>query len=108
MDNSSFHRFADDALEHLASTIEESDKQGVLDIDFVNDVLTIILKDDSEYVINKHSASEQIWMSSPFSGAARFSMIENKPHRWVDRKDNDLFNLLESELTHHANIKLKL
>lgn len=107
MESSEFISFVDEILENLSETIEEADKDYVLDeIEFHDGVLNIILEDGRQYVINRHTPSRQIWLSSPVSGAGHFSYTEQQ--HWVDSKGRDLFQLLGEELKKVAGLNLPL
>lgn len=95
MELSEFITLAEKTLQQLSDTLEEADPEGALDIDFNNGILTIELPDGGQYVINRHNASGQIWLSSPKSGASHFSYQERE---WVDSKGNRLKALLQKEL----------
>ncbi len=72
LQESDFHQQADAYLESLFEQIEQQDEDGGLDIDLQDGIL-LIEGGGHEFVINKHSASQQIWMSSPLSGGLHFS-----------------------------------
>jgi frataxin-like iron-binding protein CyaY len=63
LDDGSFARLADDALAGLMERIEEilGDRA---DVDLREGILTIDLGEGGRYVINKHVANPQIWLSS--------------------------------------------
>lgn len=103
MDITLFHNKADIVLQHIVEVIEESDKEYSLEIDFFNGILTITLPSQHAYVINKHEASRQIWLSSPQSGAHHFAHQPEKDS-WLDSKGKSLYSLLSEEFKHAANI----
>lgn len=70
MDESAFHKRADQLLARLNATLEEGLAEA--DIDLRGGILTIELEDGRQYVINKHAPTRQVWLSSPVSGAAHF------------------------------------
>ncbi len=81
-------------LESLAETLEEQLPDD--DIDFASDILTIIRADGRQYVINKHAPTQQIWLSSPNSGAWHFVWEQGQ---WRDtRQQQALTTLLMQEL----------
>lgn len=95
MENYEFLLLAEKTIENIANAIEEADSDYTLDTDFIDGVLTIILPDGGEYVINKHDASAQIWVSSPISGARHFSYDNDE---WQDNNNDNLFDVLREEL----------
>lgn len=65
-----FHPVADQMLTQLADFFDSSWPEA--DVDLLGDALTVILPTRKQYVINKHGVTQQIWVSSPFSGAHHF------------------------------------
>ncbi len=72
MEESAFEELAGETLEHLFDALDEA-IGGDADVDFEGGILTIELEDGRQYVINKHTASQEIWVSSPVSGAAHYA-----------------------------------
>lgn len=105
MDDSMFHAEADSMLEHLVNAIEEADEDGVVDAELQGGVLTITLEDGKEFVINKHLPTQQIWVSSPVSGASYFH-YDMRLHRWVDDDEHRLTKFLAGELHDVAHIEI--
>lgn len=62
-------------------------------------VLNLVAGEAGTWVLNKHSASKQMWLSSPVSGPRKFYFDEGRG-RWVDERDPGLAlqALLEEEL----------
>lgn len=73
MDDSSFEKLANATLKALMAAIEDAMPDALEDIDLQGSVLTLELVDGGTYVINKHAANREIWLSSPKSGAAHFA-----------------------------------
>jgi len=71
MDASAFNDVAEKALDDLFTAIDASVGDHV-EVDFDNGILTIELPDGGQYVINKNAASQELWVSSPLSGAAHY------------------------------------
>jgi frataxin len=96
LDDRRFSQLADDTLAGLMESIEDilGDRA---DMDLQEGVLTIDLDEGGQYVINKHVPNRQIWLSSPFSGAAHFSY---DPQRgWVGTRTGEtLHTLLQREI----------
>ena len=107
MNKIEFHKLADSEINDLLTRIEEQDTNGILDADILDEILTITLPDNKQYVINKQSYVQQIWLSSPFSGAYHFDYSVDK-NMWLTRKNDDLRRLLSSELTNNVLIKFLL
>ena len=79
----------------IIDTIENQDEDGLIDIDFHGDILNLIT-DKGVFVINKHSAIQEIWLASPISGAYHFRYIDNQ---WKSKANLELFLILERELS---------
>ncbi len=93
-----FIQTCEDSLIKLSETIEELDKNSKLDVEYSDGILNIVIEETSQtYVINRHSASQKIWYSSPLSGADYFSFDE-KFETWVDSKNEELSKKLFAEL----------
>ena len=103
VDDNTYHGVSDETLEGIAEVVE-----AVLDAGVVKDgetelsagVLNIELQGgDAIFVLNKQSPNQQIWLSSPVSGPARFNLDLDRS-QWVDARnvDSELLNLLTTEL----------
>lgn len=98
MSEQNFHNNCDAFLEKLSQQIENNDKNSKLDVEYSDGILKIIVEASSQtYVINRHSASQKIWYSSPLSGADYFSFDANSV-KWLDSKGEELSQKLFSEL----------
>lgn len=97
MDSTKYETLAENTLHEISELLENSDEEGELDIDYLDGVLKIILPDNKEYVINKHLASQKIWMSSPKSGASYYVLNENS-NKWLTADGIELFTILKKEL----------
>jgi frataxin len=76
-----------------------------LECELESGVLSLIMPDDKEYVINKHAPSKQIWVSSPYSGAGYF---EYNGQNWVPKrseaaKGRTLFEFIKDEVLQHLS-----
>ncbi len=103
MNKAEFHKLADNEINDLLARIEEQDESGIIDADILDDILTITLPDKKQYVINKQSYTQQIWLSSPFSGAYHFDYNSDK-NMWLARKEQELRALLSQELSRYLPI----
>ena len=61
MDEKEFARRAAEALARLDDALRDVD--GV-DSDLAGDILTLEFEDESKFVVNSHSAAQQIWLSA--------------------------------------------
>lgn len=91
-------------LEDLFEELELIDENSMLDIDYSDGILNIIIeKSQQTYVINRHSASQKIWYSSPVSGADYFEFDADK-NRWLSEKGFELKTKLLNELKTLINL----
>ena len=94
MDEADFETLAEATLATIARVIEDSGAD--VDVELQGGILTLELADGRQYVINKHVANRQIWLSSPISGARH---CEPFGGRWRDTRDgSDLAARLAGEL----------
>jgi iron donor protein CyaY len=99
MTEQDFYTLAEAELTKLADDVEKMDKNSALDIEYSDGILNIVVESTNQtYVINKHSASQKIWYSSPISGADYFSFDANSS-KWLDANNSDLATKLFTELT---------
>jgi iron donor protein CyaY len=107
MDETRFLELSQNALMELCDLIDNNDEKSIFDVEYSDGILTIEIFDkDKTYVINKHSASEKIWYSSPISGADYFSFDEESKE-WRDKNDKELSSILINELTKNFNFNFK-
>lgn len=82
-----FYNLVNHFLENLYNKLDQryGDKA---DVDLVDGVLKLTLDSGQQIIINRHLASEELWMSSPISGGSHY-----KPHsdEWLDTKSNESF-----------------
>jgi|SRR6516164_4217184 iron donor protein CyaY len=97
MDETQFHAFADASLQHYAEALEPAYDSGMLDeLELDNGILTIIA-DGKTLLLNKHTASRQLWLASPFSGGHHFSFHPQRED-WELTDGTTLDDLLAREL----------
>lgn len=103
MSDKNFEKSALKALSYITDSVEESDKEYILDVDYQSDILKIE-SPKGPFIINKHSAAGQVWLASPISGPYHF---DPKDSKWINRDDIDLYELLNNELSEFIDIELK-
>lgn len=86
MDRKQFVRASATALERIDEGLADLDLDE-LDVDLAGDVLTVEFTDGTTYVINAHSAAEQIWMAAEKT-AWHFDLDETSGN-WVAAKSGD-------------------
>ncbi len=96
--DSSFAALGKKTLEDMLDAIEGG-LGDYMDVDLVGGILTIELDEGGEYVINLHAPNQQIWMSSPVSGASHYE-YNDADDTWVSTKGaGALFGILAAELS---------
>lgn len=80
LDEARFHTLAGKTISALADAVDE-DLGDDLDVEEQNEILTIVLPDGGQYIVNKNAPLCQIWLSSPKSGAWHFEWDE-ATERW--------------------------
>jgi iron donor protein CyaY len=103
MDDKNFEKLASNTLTYITNVIETKDKECVVEVDYLSDILKIETS-KGPFIINKHSAAGQIWLASPISGPYHFSPLGSK---WINRDQFDLFDILNTELKQFVDIELK-
>lgn len=94
-DQSRFDALADAFLSALAEQIE--DAVDSVEVDLINGILTVETEDRRSFVINKHGPNQQIWLSSPISGASHFDHADG---RWIGTRGGaELIAVLSADLT---------
>lgn len=107
MEETKFLELSEKALITLADFIENNDDKSIFDVEYSDGILNIeVFASRKNYVINKHSASQKIWFSSPISGADYFS-YDNESQKWLDKNSEELSKILLNELTKNFNFNIK-
>ena len=94
-----FQNLAKKTLDDIFNIVEK--KSHDFDVDFEGENLIIEI-DNSTFVLSIHNPTQQIWMSSPVSGAHHFEPKEvGNNYQWISTRDNsiDLFDRLDKELS---------
>jgi frataxin len=76
MDENAFEQVAEEYLEALADMVEDQDEGGALEAELQGGILTIALESGQQFMVNKHTPSQQIWLSSPISGGWHFDFAD--------------------------------
>jgi len=97
MNASEFEDKAEHTLEDLFDAFDEAIGD-VVEVDFDNSVLTFELQDGRQYVLNKHAPNQELWMSSPVSGAAHFAYDSGQDSWKSTRGGESLWTILGAEL----------
>lgn len=103
MHETEFLKLSEEELIKIADLIENNDENSIFDVEYSDGILNIeIFAKNKIYVINKHSASQKIWFSSPVSGASYFS-YDYKSKKWLNDNNIELSKKLITELTNNFN-----
>lgn len=95
METQDFEALAEEILESLFDALDDAIGDDV-DVDLEGSILTIEFDDGRQYIINKHAASQEMWVSSPVSGAAHYR-FDREAGAWVSTRDGSVMveNLAE-------------
>ncbi|MBY0462004.1 MAG: iron donor protein CyaY [Alphaproteobacteria bacterium] len=97
----SYQTQASETMESIADMLET---HYVLEIDYDGNALQIHLPDGKQYLINFHGITNQLWLSSPFSGAHHFDYKEGS---WQStRMDINLNTILKTEFQNQLGYSL--
>ena len=87
-----FQNLAKKTLDDIFNIVEKKSQD--FDVDFEGENLIIEI-DNSTFVLSIHNPTQQIWMSSPISGAHHFECKEEgRGFKWISTRDNSI-NLLD-------------
>jgi len=86
MDYTEFIKLAEKEINKIYDYLEEINFED--DFDLISDVLYIYTK-KGDYVINQHSPTQQIWLSSPVSNAGYFD-YNPSTKEWKDKNGKTL------------------
>ncbi|MEQ1790103.1 MAG: iron donor protein CyaY [Rickettsiales bacterium] len=102
-----FQKLAEKTLDKLADALDLLDASGDLELDCLDGIITITLDSGKQFIINKHSPSQQIWLSSPVSGGLHFSYYVAED-AWKIADGRSLSEILMVELNSLTGIEVIL
>ena len=77
-----------------------------VDADMQGGILTLELEDGRQYVITLHQVNEEIWLSSPISGAKHVA-YDTAKNQWIStRGEEELLGLLSEELSAYTDTEV--
>lgn len=82
-DEKAFSKRAAETLKALETALTDVDDR--LEADLAGDVLTLEFSDGRTYIVNSHSAAQQVWLSAD-ARAWHFSFDAAKA-RWIDTRE---------------------
>lgn len=96
-------------MQELLEFAEELEQNFELEPELESGVLSIIMPDEREYIINKHTPSRQIWVSSPYSGAAYFEYQggEWRPKRAPSANGRALIQFIRDEIRTQLGMEIE-
>ena len=77
MDESTFHRLADTALNEILAKLEAADESGALEVEYEGGVLTIILLDGKQYILINTPRHGNCGYPRPSPAGCIFLMIKH-------------------------------
>ena len=93
-------------IQYLLET-DQVDNTGLIDdIDYSDGILKIVIPHQGTWVLNSHSFTKQIWVSSPISGPSKYNYHQEE-NLWLgERYKNSLIQLIEEEMS--TTLKLSI
>lgn len=99
MNKTDFINQVHNTLQYLAEMLENQlDEDN--DIDIQEGFLQITFPSGHIWLLNRHSPTQEIWLSSPLTGGLHFCFHQDI-QRWISTRpsQDELFSLLERELS---------
>jgi iron-sulfur cluster assembly protein CyaY len=99
-----FEEKADSFLSQLIDIID-TELDDVMEAELQDGILTINLDNGRQYILNKHCQLQQLWLSSPVSGASHYTYN----NQWQSTRDDKILTtLLEQEFSQLSGKQLKI
>lgn len=108
MDSSEFETAADALLVDLQAKIEAALDDADPEVELRGGILTVVLDEGGQFVINKHAPTRQIWVSSPIGGAAHYAWDEGAKVWRSTRSDAVLQAALAADLAQASGLAVTL
>ena len=99
----SFDENIDDTLLAIEEAIDATGED--IDYDTISGILTLIFPDDSKIIINRQSATEQLWIAAKSGG---FHLVWSGSTWKILQEDIDLETLLSDLCSEQLNEKVTL
>jgi frataxin len=99
MDEVDFREKVQDTFQQLLEVLEKQLDENN-DIEITEGKLQITLSSGHIWLLNRHAPTQEIWLSSPFSGGYHFRFSSDLK-KWISTKSsgNELFSFLQDELS---------
>lgn len=101
----SFIVLASQVISQIADSIISQDLDGIIDVNFIDEMILYITISTKQFVITGHTFARQIWLVSPISGPHHFSYIDNK---WLNRDKQDIWTLIQTEINQLTGFNIHL
>lgn len=108
MDSSEFETAADALLADLQAKIETALDAADPEVELRGGILTVVLDEGGQFVINKHAPTRQIWVSSPIGGAAHYAWDAAAKVWRSTRSDAVLRTALAADLARASGLDVTL
>mmetsp|Transcript_66943 Transcript_66943/g.178536 ORF Transcript_66943/g.178536 Transcript_66943/m.178536 type:complete len:166 (+) Transcript_66943:66-563(+) len=107
--NSQFETLAESTLQCLHAKIEAMNLDALEELECQEGVLSIDLGDSGVFLLNKHYLTQQIWYSSPISGAHYFAVGQTSSNRWLHTGGKgEVCGFLSSEMSKLLQMEVDL
>lgn len=103
-----FRHQVQSTLQFLEESLEQQlDDQS--DIDAREESLQITLSSGQTWLLNRHSPSHELWLSSPIKGGLHFGWCDQN-HQWISTRTtrDELLDFLEKDLSAALGFALQL
>ena len=96
--NEKFFKLASKTLNDIFEKFNDYDS--AIEIDFVDNNITIEIDNGKVFVVSIHEPTSQIWLSSPRSGAHHFVYNGDEKKNWISTRDEsiEIFSILKKEI----------
>lgn len=96
-----FNLSFENLINSIINFIENNDTKGDIEIDDSIEGILKLICGQQIFVINKNSMLNQVWLSSPISGAYHFTLHKNK---WITGQGEELEKIFYKDLQLATNI----
>jgi len=108
LDESHFHAVADATLNHLFDQMEDAFDAGAFEeLELTDGVLRIEDTKGHVWIVNRHSASRQIWLASPRLGGLHFT-FDHDTQSWTLPDGRNLKDVLSQEIQSLSHVHIVL
>ena len=90
-----WNQVSNDLAGRIQSRYEDCD--GFEDMEIKDELIKVSFKNNNVFVINRQTAKNEIWYSSPISGPSQFAYDETL-QSWKSKPDKELYSLIFKDL----------